>query len=493
MLRFGVVLFLCVVSLTDVHAQPLRRLIFGPPSPPPPAYVPGRPTWAPPPLVITPAAPPQSIYPPVTVSPAPNVIDNTSGLRVAGHFEPKRDVVIRWNDLALSAIREERTPPPIAAHNLALLHVAIYDAVSAVEPNQVPFAVTGRASRAASAEAAAIAAAYEALFRQYPKRAAIFNEALTETLAAVPEGPAKAEGFNVGRQVAKDVLAWREKNGKLGQVSYQPKNEPGKWQPTPPEYRAALLPEWATLVCLALRDTSQFRAAGAPELNSEAFVAAFEQVRQLGAANNSTRTGEQTVIAYFWADGEGTVTPPGHWNRIAAGVAEKRGLSLADNARLFAMLNVAMADAGVCCWGCKYKCDLWRPVTAIRAAASLKNPKLAADPEWTPLLPTPPFPAYTSGHSTFSGAAAAVLTAFFGSDDVRFASISDAMPGVRRSYSKFSDAANEAGLSRIYGGIHWSFDNKDGLKLGKDIGEHVAKNFFRAKSAPVKAPDPNGK
>jgi hypothetical protein len=189
------------------------------------------------------------------------------------------------------------------------------------------------------------------------------------------------------------------------------------------------------------------------------------------------------------------VTPPGHWNRIARSLAAERGLSTFENARLFAMLNIALADAAIACWECKYKFDFWRPVTAIRTAAKLGNTSLKEDPDWTPLLTTPPFPSYTSGHSTFSGAAAAVLTAFLGKDDVAFSSISDAMPGVRRSFKSFSDAANEAGMSRIYGGIHYSFDNKDGLKLGRAIGEHVAQNFFRAKDAvqPKKVTDSEGK
>jgi hypothetical protein len=444
--RLGIALLLCAATLAEANAQPFRR--FRPAGPVPPATT-----------------------PPAT--------DERSSFRL----EPKRDVVIRWNEVALDAIREEKTPPPIAAHHLALLHVAIYDALCALEPDHGAFAVKAKAPPGASDEAAAAVAAHDTLGALYPKRAPTFDRVLRESLSWVPDNRAKFDGFNTGRRVAKEVIAWRVKNGKMEQVSYKSKDEPGHWQPTPPSYAAALLPEWATLPCFALRDHKQFRAPGPPKLTSDEFVAAYKRVQELGATDSKTRTKEQTEIAHFWADGEGTVTPPGHWNRIAATVAEKRGLPLDENARLFALLNVALADAAICCWECKYNCDFWRPVTAIRAAARLKDPQIAADPEWSPLLPTPPFPAYTSGHSTFSGAAAGVLARFFGTDEVGFATTSDALPGVRRSFKRFSDAAAEAGMSRIYGGIHWDFDNTDGLKLGRDIAEYVAANHFKAMAA----------
>src|SRR5262249_27238483 len=148
-------------------------------------------------------------------------------------------------------------------------------------------------------------------------------------------------------------------------------------------------------------------------LNSDEFIAAFREVKVLGSVNSRVRTRDETEIARFWADGEGTVTPPGHWNRIAQDAARQRRTSSFQNARLFAMLNIALADVGIACWDCKYSFDYWRPVTAIRAARKLNNPELVAETDWSPLLPTPPFPSYTSGHSSFSGAAAAVLKEFF--------------------------------------------------------------------------------
>src|SRR5262249_35363339 len=198
-----------------------------------------------------------------------------------------------------------------------------------------------------------------------------------------------------------------------------------------------------------------------PELDSIEYAASYLEVKQLGSVRSTMRTAEQTEIARFWADDEGTVTPPGHWNRIAQTVAAERGTSMAENARLFALLNFALADAGMGCWDCKYKFNVWRPVHAIREVDSDER-------DWTPLLTTPPFPSYTSGHSTFSAAAATVLAGFFRTNEVRFTSTSDGLPDVTRSYSRFSAAADEAGRSRIYGGIHWEFDNRAGLACGRE-------------------------
>ena len=164
------------------------------------------------------------------------------------------------------------------------------------------------------------------------------------------------------------------------------------------------------------------------------------------------------------------MTPPGQWNRIARSAAAGRKLSLVENARLYALLNVAMADAAMICWECKYRCDLWRPVSAIRAA----------DPTWTPLLPTPPFPAYTSGHSSFCGSAAEALAAYFKTDEVEFSSTADDLPGVTRSFKSFTAAAEEAGISRIYGGIHWDFDNTDGSEMRPGGGGTRGEELLRS-------------
>jgi membrane-associated phospholipid phosphatase len=424
----------------------------------------------------------------VTAGPVPGQIlqSPTAGMRafylVPGVTERAPDgevddVVLGWNDVALAAISAERTPPPVAARNLAMLHVAMFDAVNAVRRSHQSFLVDVVAPVETSDEAAAAVAAERVLRKLYPKQAEAFEQLLKESLARVPENAAKERGIGVGKYTAQKTLEWCEGDGVGKKGAYTPKEGPGWWRPTPPDFQAAMLPAWSRVLCFTMRRADQFRPAQAPGLQSEEYLKAVAEVKSLGGASSRQRTAEQTEIAKFWADGAGTVTPPGHWNRIAATVSRKRGLSVAENARLFALLNLALADAGIACWDSKYHYNYWRPVQAIREADS------GADREWLPLLPTPPFPSYASGHSTFSGAAATVLADYFGTDEVAFKSTSDGLPGVERSYTGFWAAAQEAGRSRIYGGIHYEFDNAAGLSMGRDLGHFVATRFLRPREA----------
>jgi len=227
--------------------------------------------------------------------------------------------------------------------------------------------------------------------------------------------------------------------------------------------------------------SSFFRPPGPPALDSQRWVDDYNEVKALGALVGSSRTAEQTEIALFWADGAGTETPPGHWNSIAQRVSATRGNTIAENARLFALLNIAMADAAICAWDAKYTYDFWRPVTAIHNGDADGNPATVPDPTWGSLIATPPFPDYVSGHSTFSSAAAAVLAAFYHTDHVMFATQSDALPGVMRRFHAFSAAAREAALSRLYGGIHYRSANEDGFVAGQLIGEWTVTHVLRGR------------
>ena len=380
------------------------------------------------------------------------------------------DVVTDWNTAALNAIRTDRTPPPVASRALAILHASIYDAVNGIVRSHEPYFVKEKASMTASQEAAASAAAHKVLMTLFPANAKTFEDLHEATLAGIRHGPHKRRGLEWGESVADQILLWRDSDGSNAAVHPPSSNDPGEWQPTPPGFAPYLLPQWGFVTPFAMPSSDFFRPSGPPALESAKYAADYNEVKAFGAAVGSTRTPEQTEIALFWADGAGTVTPPGHWNVIAQDVATARGNTMRENARLFALLNVAMADAAICAWDAKYHYNFWRPVTAIRNGDTDGNPATTGDPDWSSFITTPPFPDYISGHSTFSGAAAAVLSLFYGTTRISFTSGSDALPGVVRRFRSFLDAAHEAALSRMYGGIHFRSANDDGLKSGLAIG-----------------------
>jgi hypothetical protein len=388
------------------------------------------------------------------------------------------DMVLEWNQTLLAAVRTASTPPPRASRAMAIVHAAIYDAVNAIERTHEVYAVDVLASPLASREAAVAAAAHATLSSLFPTLDATFDAKLAASLATIPNGLAEDLGVDLGEHVATQLLALRANDGSTAIVPYTPGSGPGDWQPTPPANAPALLPNWPDVTPFAMTSGSQFSPDGIPALTSAEYTAAFNEVKSLGDINSATRTADQTDIALFWANGGGTATPPGHLNVLAAIVAEQRGNSLAENARLFAMLNVAMADAAIMSWDAKYDTEFWRPITGIRSANTDSNPDTAPDATWTPLIVTPPFPSYVSGHSSFSGAAAAVLKSFFGRDNIAFTLKSEAVGVPDRSFTSFSQAAQESADSRLYGGIHWRFDNEDGLTAGKALGTFVAQNYF---------------
>src|SRR5262245_58202489 len=387
------------------------------------------------------------------------------------------NVVVEWNRLALQSIGQARVSPVVASRALAITQAAVYDAVNAIDGSFEPYHAAVHASRGASLEAAAAQAAHETLAALFPGQASTFDAALAADLVGITPGRAR-QGTKVGREVARQILQWRSTDGSGATVTYTPGTDPGDWRPTPPANLPALAPQWPYVTPFAMTSGSQFRPAAPPALDSTAYAAAFDEVKGLGRAGSPARTEEQTQIARFWNDGLGTAFAPGYWNRIAQGVGADRELSLVGEARLFALLNIATADAIISCWDAKYTYNLWRPVTAIRAAGTDGNPATEPDAGWTPLLVTPNFPSYTSAHSTVSGAAAGVLTALFG-PDYHFTVGSEGLPGVTRSFTSFNGAAAEAGQSRIYGGIHYSFDNATGLAVGAEVAEYVVGGFLK--------------
>lgn len=392
------------------------------------------------------------------------------------------DVVTEWNQVAVSTIRDLRVSPPAASRALAILHAAIYDAVDGIARTHEAYFVTGSVPASASIEAAGSTAAHRVLTTLFPAQAATFDAVHQHVLAALFDTPQKRAGIAWGKQVADAILNSRVNDGSDRSAGAPPFTAgPGSWEPTPPGFGSYLLPLWGFVTPFALRNVVDVRPPGPPALTSDRWAAEYNEVKALGAAVGSTRTDEQTRIALFWADGAGTETPPGHWNHIARDLGALLGNTLEQNARLFALLNLSMADAAICAWDAKYAFNFWRPVTAIRHGDSDENPNTVADPTWSSLIATPPFPDYMSGHSTFSGAAATVLALFYGTDGIAFGTGSDALPGVYRRFGSFSEAAAEAAVSRLYGGIHFRSANEDGRASGVAIGEYVFAHFLQPK------------
>ena len=245
----------------------------------------------------------------------------------------------------------------------------------------------------------------------------------------------------------------------------------GKWRPE--AGLPAVTPWLAVLTPFAMPTPDHFRPAGPPALDSAAYASDFEEVKALGRVTGSSRTPDQTVIAFFWTDN--TIS---HWNRIAVSIALQRRTSLSSNSRLFALLNIAMADAGIAVWDAKFLYRLWRPFSAIPLAATDGNASTAADPGWTPLLLTPNHQEYPSGHGGLSGAASRVLTTVFG-ERARFTHRTDTAPFAPRTHGSFSAAADEANNSRVYGGIHFRSAVRDGRTIGDNVGRLVMDNLMR--------------
>jgi hypothetical protein len=391
------------------------------------------------------------------------------------------DVVTSWNSAALAAIRTNSTAPPVASRALAILHVSIYDAVNGISRRHESYLVESTVQASASEVAAASGAALRVLTTLFPAQTSQFTALHQTIIQPIKDGPQKQAGLTWGGLVADQVLASRANDGSTAVVPPPVGAGPGVWEPTPPAFAPFAMPQWGHVTPFVLESPEAMRPEGPPTLDSAQWAADYNEVQALGAAVGSTRNADQSQIARFWADGAGTETPAGHWNHIAQDVAAAQRNTLEQNARLFALLNLAMADAAICAWDAKYAFNFWRPVTAIRFGDTDGNDATAADPTWSSFITTPPFPDYISGHSTFSGAGARVLALFYGRDDVAFVSGSDALPGVTRSFAGFSAAAAEAGRSRIYGGIHYTSANQDGLAAGAAVGDFAFANYLRPK------------
>lgn len=370
--------------------------------------------------------------------------------------------------------------PTATSRGFAMVSVALHDAVNASLGRQNYGYLGPLATPGGDTRAAASVAAHNVLVHLNPGKAADFNAALAASLALVPDGVAKTNGIATGAQIAAAVIANRANDGSAAVVPYTPSGLPGGWAPTPPALASAALPQWAYLDPWFMNGVDQFRAAAPPALGSAEYAAAFNEVKEIGAVGSMTRTGDQTASAQFWATPGAAGTAP--WLKAGIDASEGQGMTTLELAALFAQVSTAVADAVIAVWDAKYAYDFWRPVTAIRAADLDGNAATALDPNWTSLVVAPPHPSYISGHSGVAGAASAVLGAVFG-DATPFCLASGMLD---RCWASFSAAGLDAANSRLWGGIHWSFDNQAGLTTGQQVGMFTLdRNAFQAVPEPA--------
>jgi hypothetical protein len=405
------------------------------------------------------------------------------------------DQVIQWNRILLGILRTPGAQPATVhpTRSMAIMHAAVYDAVNAIVKTHSDYLVHLRAPRHASVAAAAATAAHDVLVQLYPSQTSMLDADRAASLASIPDGPAKDQGARVGATAAAQILSRRSSDGSAAPpIPFTPGTNPGDYQLTPPAFAQPVFTHWQFVTPFALRRADQFRPGPPPALTSATYTAAFDEVRSLGEIGSTTRTADQTQIAKFWG-----APIQNYWNEIAQTAALQHGTTLPQNARLFALLDLSLADSVIAFYDAKYTYRTWRPVTAIRAegtaaaaaldATSDEDPAessaaefrpLAAEVDWTPLANTALDPSYPGAHAVVSAVGADVLASFFRSDHDSFAVTSEVLPGIERSFTSFSAAADEASVSRIYAGQHFRFDQVAGQRLGRRIADYVLQNFL---------------
>jgi hypothetical protein len=399
----------------------------------------------------------------------------------------RADAVIDWNAIA-DATSVLAGAPPVRARITAMVQLAVHDALNSIVPRHAPYAPGPPANAGASPAAAVAAAAYFVLAQTVPSQAAALAVVYGNYLAALPACPASSpscvdDGAAAGESAAAAILALRAADGSATpHLPYLLAPAPGVYQPTPPAFVAPQFAGWAYLAPFALRDGTQFRADPSEifDLMSEAYTRDFNEVKRVGELNaevNGDRTPEQSAIARFWPGGGS------NWNAVTRVIVAGRGLDLWEHARLFALLNMGLSDSAVAVFDTKYAYNFWRPATAIREAHTDGNPATERDPNWLSYQPTPPYPDYTCGLTTNTGAAVEVLRRFFGTDHIAYTFTA---AGMTRNYLSLSQAAAEAVDARVFGGMHFRTGCTQGVRQGQQVGRFVIQHYLK----PLKAKKP---
>jgi hypothetical protein len=387
--------------------------------------------------------------------------------------EPSGRAVADWSLTAQDVIvvAGKRFPGEAAVY-MGIAHVAIYDAVVAVEGGYRPYAVAPTVPRPTSVDAAVATAAYRVLAGRFPDQEGRLDDLYRAYLAGLPEGQAKSNGILVGEEVGAGILQLRANDGLDRPVPYVQRGPgSGVYEPTAPAVPLGTgMPHVAPL---ALDSASRFRPDGPPALRRGEYTHDFNEVKHLGRVDSRVRRPGQTAVAMFWTDHD---VP--QWNRSLLRLAGARRLSSLETARLLAMAHVAGGDAMIGCFDAKYHYLSWRPVHAIQRAAADGNTHTAPDVTWQPLVSTPNHPEYPSAHGCHTAAITEILESFFGRARVPF-SIDSLVTGETRHYNRFREVADEVNDARVWAGFHFRYSQEDGARLGRRVARFVARNFFQ--------------
>ncbi len=393
----------------------------------------------------------------------------------------QENVILQWNRVLMETVRTPGQHPAtiMPVRSYAMMHAAMFDAVNSIDGSHTPYLTDVPGSPNASIEAAAAQAARDVLAALYPTRLAIFDAELAISLQGIEQYRAE-QGISIGRIVAERLLAARANDGwTVTPPLYSLPSTPGNWQPTPPANAAAQFTHYPSVLPFAITSSNQFAPSAPPAMTSAQYAADLNEVKEIGSVNSLTRTADQTKVAQLWA---GVNTPTNFlfvWNNVARSVSEARGSTTVEKARLFALINMSLHDALQTTFASKFQHGLWRPVHAIRRAEEDGNANTAADPAWSSLIVAPPYPSFAGNMAGIGTSQSTILALFFGRDDIAFQHTWEGAGGATRSYTSFSAMANEQARARVYGGIHFTFDNVAGQSVGTSVANYIFANVMR--------------
>ena len=377
-------------------------------------------------------------------------------------FPASADVIMDWNAKADAIGIEKQLVNSANARGQAMLHVAMFEAVNAIERRYSPYKLNLVADRSTSREAAASSAAHDVLAALFPDQKADLDATLATSLAAIADGDAKSKGIELGRKAAAEIIALRANDGNGTPESYRPQTSPGVYVPTivPVESTAEKITPWV------MRTSSQFRPAAPPALTSEVWTRDLNEIREFGGLTSARRSAEQTTIGRFWF-----FTGPRTFNPLVRQIATSRKMDVVDCARLYALTAMAAADAFIAVFDGKYAYNFWRPITAIRNADLTNNPATPREASWLPLGTTPMHPEYPCAHCIVASAVSNVLQIIVGNEVGEVTLTSPTAPGVTRKWTRLQDYSDEVANARVYAGFHYRFSAEAGKDMGKKIAE----------------------